>query len=29
MITERKRLVALFVERPCQQWVVRGPEGNV
>ncbi len=24
----RKQAVALFVERSCQQWVVRDPEGN-
>jgi len=28
MITGTKRLVALFVERPSQQWVVRDPEDN-
>ncbi len=28
MNTERKQLVALFVDRSCRQWVVRDPEGN-
>ena len=28
MPTERRRMVALFVERSYQQWVVRDPEGN-
>jgi hypothetical protein len=28
MTTGTKRAVALFVERSCQQWVVRDPEGN-
>ena len=28
MNTRTKRLVALFVERSQQQWVVRDPEGN-
>jgi hypothetical protein len=28
MITERKQVYALFVDRSCQQWVVRDPEGN-
>jgi hypothetical protein len=28
MITERKRLAALFVDKSSQQWVVRDPEGN-
>ena len=28
MTTGPKRLVALFVERSYQQWVVRDPEGN-
>jgi hypothetical protein len=28
MTTEPKRMVALFVERSSQQWVVRDPEGN-
>jgi hypothetical protein len=28
MTTGTKRLVALFVERSHQQWVVRDPEGN-
>lgn len=28
MTAERKRLVGLFVDRSCQQWVVRDPEGN-
>jgi hypothetical protein len=28
MNTGTKRLVALFVERSQQQWVVRDPEGN-
>jgi hypothetical protein len=28
MIAGRTRVVALFVERLCQQWVVRDPEGN-
>lgn len=28
MITVNKRLLALFVERSSQQWVVRDPEGN-
>ena len=28
MTTGPKRMVALFVERSYQQWVVRDPEGN-
>ena len=28
MTTGTKRMVALFVERSYQQWVVRDPEGN-
>ena len=28
MTSGTKRLVALFVERSSQQWVVRDPEGN-
>jgi hypothetical protein len=28
MLTLRKQLVALFVDRQSQQWVVRDPEGN-
>ena len=28
MTTETRRMVALFVERSSQQWVVRDPEGN-
>ena len=28
MTTGPKRLVALFVERSYQQWVVRDPDGN-
>lgn len=28
MTTERKQVVALFVERVSQQWVVRDPEGQ-
>jgi hypothetical protein len=28
MISGRKRVMALFVDRSCQQWVVRDPEGN-
>ena len=28
MITLKKRVVALFVEKSSQQWVVRDPEGN-
>jgi hypothetical protein len=28
MITIRKQLVALFVDRSTQQWIVRDPEGN-
>jgi len=24
----RKQLVALFVDKTCQQWVVRDPEGS-
>ena len=28
MTTETRRMVALFVERSYQQWVVRDPEGN-
>lgn len=28
MIVVKKRLVALFVDRPSQQWVVRDTEGN-
>jgi hypothetical protein len=28
MITMSKRLVALFVDRSSQQWVVRDPEGK-
>ena len=28
MTTESRRMVALFVERSYQQWVVRDPEGN-
>jgi hypothetical protein len=27
-MTERKQVVALFVERAGRQWVVRGLEGN-
>ena len=23
-----RKLVALFVDRSCQQWIVRDPEGN-
>jgi hypothetical protein len=29
MSTANKRVVALVVERSCQQWIVRDPEGNV
>jgi hypothetical protein len=29
MISGRKRLIALFVERLCHQWVVRDPDGNL
>jgi hypothetical protein len=28
MISGRKRVMTLFVERLCQQWVVRDPDGN-
>jgi len=28
MISEKKRLAALFVDRFSNQWVVRDPEGN-
>jgi hypothetical protein len=28
MISPRKQRAVLFVERPCQQWIVRDPEGN-
>ena len=28
MIVVKKRLVAMFVDGPSQQWVVRDPEGN-
>ena len=28
MITVSKQLVALFVHRSSQQWIVRDPEGN-
>jgi hypothetical protein len=28
VLTERKQGVAIFVDRSCQQWVVRDPEGN-
>ena len=28
MVEERKQGVAIFVDRSCQQWVVRDPEGN-
>lgn len=28
MTTARKHVVALFVEKSYQQWVVRDPEGN-
>ena len=28
MTTERKQMVALFVEKSCRQWVVRDPDGN-
>jgi hypothetical protein len=28
MAAIRKHLVALFVDRSCQQWVVRDSEGN-
>jgi len=26
--TLRKQVAALFVDRACQQWIVRDPEGN-
>jgi hypothetical protein len=28
MISGRKRVTSLFVDKSCQQWVVRDPEGN-
>jgi hypothetical protein len=28
MISVRKRVAVLFVDRSCQQWVVQDPEGN-
>jgi len=28
VITSRKQLGALFVDRSCQQWIVRDPDGN-
>jgi hypothetical protein len=28
MISVRQRLVALYVDRSTQQWIVRDPEGN-
>ena len=28
MLTLRKQVVALFVDRQSQQWIVRDPEGN-
>lgn len=28
MITLRKNLVAVFVDRESRQWIVRDPEGN-
>jgi hypothetical protein len=28
VLNERKPGVAIFVDRSCQQWVVRDPEGN-
>ena len=28
MTPARKRVMALFVERLCQRWVVRDPDGN-
>lgn len=28
MVTSRKAVMALFVDRGSQQWIVRDPEGN-
>jgi hypothetical protein len=28
MTALRRQVVALFVDKSCQQWVVRDPEGN-
>ena len=28
MTSERKQVVGLFVDKSCQQWIVRDPEGN-
>jgi hypothetical protein len=28
MVTSRKQVVGIYVDRSCQQWIVRDPEGN-